>query len=319
MNMSGREDGHLVYKDAIFLSPHKLIGGPGTPGVLVAKRALLTEPCARRPRRRHRGLRQPPRAPLHRRPEHREEGGTPAIIESIRAGLVFQLKEAVGAERSAARGVVHPPRHRGLGLRTPTSASWATPRRGGSRSCRSWCATRSATCTTTSSWRCSTTCSGCRRGAAAPARGLTGTACWASTSTPRASSSARSCKGCEGIKPGWVRVNFNYFISEECFQFILQAVHFVAETAGSCCRTIASSPKTGQWRHREGRPNPAMSLHDLSYRGGKLQYRSRHATEPEWVLEDYLRQARRIVDEAGASSPAAPPAARWSRSAPSSP
>jgi selenocysteine lyase/cysteine desulfurase len=25
-------------------------------------------------------------------PEHREEGGTPAIIESIRAGLVFQLK-----------------------------------------------------------------------------------------------------------------------------------------------------------------------------------------------------------------------------------
>ena len=26
---------------------------------------------------------------------HRE-GGTPAIIESIRAGLVFQLKEAVG-------------------------------------------------------------------------------------------------------------------------------------------------------------------------------------------------------------------------------
>jgi selenocysteine lyase/cysteine desulfurase len=41
-------------------------------------------------------------------PEHREEGGTPAIIESIRAGLVFQLKEAVGAESSsAARRVVH--------------------------------------------------------------------------------------------------------------------------------------------------------------------------------------------------------------------
>ena len=27
----------------------------------------------------------------------REEGGTPAIVESIRAGLVFQLKLAVGA------------------------------------------------------------------------------------------------------------------------------------------------------------------------------------------------------------------------------
>lgn len=30
--------------------------------------------------------------------EMREEGGTPAIIESIRAGLVFQLKHAVGVE-----------------------------------------------------------------------------------------------------------------------------------------------------------------------------------------------------------------------------
>ncbi len=29
-------------------------------------------------------------------PAHREEGGTPAIIESIRAGLVFHLKRAVG-------------------------------------------------------------------------------------------------------------------------------------------------------------------------------------------------------------------------------
>ncbi len=31
-------------------------------------------------------------------PTHREEAGTPAIIESVRAGLVFQLKEAVGVE-----------------------------------------------------------------------------------------------------------------------------------------------------------------------------------------------------------------------------
>ena len=31
-------------------------------------------------------------------PAHREEGGTPAIVESIRAGLVFALKDAVGVE-----------------------------------------------------------------------------------------------------------------------------------------------------------------------------------------------------------------------------
>ena len=30
--------------------------------------------------------------------ELKEEGGTPAIVEAVRAGLVFQLKEAVTAE-----------------------------------------------------------------------------------------------------------------------------------------------------------------------------------------------------------------------------
>ena len=40
-------------------------------------------------------------------PVQREEGGTPAIIESIRAGLVFQLKQAVGVERDPrARGAL---------------------------------------------------------------------------------------------------------------------------------------------------------------------------------------------------------------------
>jgi len=34
--------------------------------------------------------------------------------------------------------------------------------------------------------------------------------------------------GCEGIKPGWVRVSFNYFISEAVFDFIVRAVLFVA-------------------------------------------------------------------------------------------
>ncbi|MCH7670343.1 MAG: aminotransferase class V-fold PLP-dependent enzyme, partial [Acidobacteria bacterium] len=34
-------DGALNYKDAIFMSPHKFVGGPGTPGVLVARKALF--------------------------------------------------------------------------------------------------------------------------------------------------------------------------------------------------------------------------------------------------------------------------------------
>ena len=34
--------------------------------------------------------------------------------------------------------------------------------------------------------------------------------------------------GCEGIKPGWVRINFNYFISDAVFSYLVEAVRLVA-------------------------------------------------------------------------------------------
>lgn len=88
----------LAYKDAVVLSPHKFVGGPGTPGVLIIRRELLTNSVpdlvgggtvAYVNPNEHRYLADP---------VHREEGGTPAIVESIRAGLVFHLKQNVGVE-----------------------------------------------------------------------------------------------------------------------------------------------------------------------------------------------------------------------------
>ncbi len=53
-------------------------------------------------------------------PVHREEGGTPAIVESIRAGLVFQLKEAVGVDDDPGpRGGAPAPRDRRRGTPSP--------------------------------------------------------------------------------------------------------------------------------------------------------------------------------------------------------
>jgi selenocysteine lyase/cysteine desulfurase len=86
----------LGYKDAIFLSPHKFIGGPGTPGVLVVRRDLLTNRVPDVPGGGTVMYVNPTEHRYLSDPTHREEGGTPAIIESIRAGLVFQLKQAVG-------------------------------------------------------------------------------------------------------------------------------------------------------------------------------------------------------------------------------
>ena len=186
----------------------------------------------------------------------REEGGTPAIIESIRAGLVFQLKEAVGAEAIREREVDFiAARDRGVVARTDnieilgnldaerlSIVSFVVRHR------------RRATCTTTSWSRCSTTCSASSRAAAARCAGPYGHRLLGIDLDTRTRSSARSPRGCEGIKPGWVRVNFNYFLSETQFQFILDAIHLVARDGWRLLPHYRFDPDTGEWRHRGHKP-----------------------------------------------------------------
>src|SRR4051794_34735838 len=85
-----------AWKDAVFLSPHKLIGGPGTPGILAVRRALVTNRVPTVPGGGTVVYVNPAEHVYLDDPIMREEGGTPDIVGSIRAGLVFQLKEAVG-------------------------------------------------------------------------------------------------------------------------------------------------------------------------------------------------------------------------------
>ena len=93
----------MAGKDAVFLSPHKFVGGPGTPGVLVVKRALLRNAVPSVPGGGTVLFVSPNGHAYHPDPEIREEGGTPAIVESIRAGLVFGLKEEIGVEEIRRR------------------------------------------------------------------------------------------------------------------------------------------------------------------------------------------------------------------------
>ncbi len=101
--------------------------------------------------------------------------------------------------------------------------------------------------------------------------------------------------GSEGIKPGWVRVNFNYFISEEAFDFIIKAVDLIAREGWRLLPHYDFCPVTGIWRHRDARRTPGLRLTDISYKTGKMQYRAQHMTEPESAFEDYLAEAEQIV------------------------
>lgn len=289
------EDAHLGYKDAVFLSPHKFIGGPGTPGVLIAKRKLFRNRVPAVPGG---GTVAYVNSTDHRYladPEHREEGGTPAILESIRAGLVFQLKEAVGVEAIRAHEEGFIQRAIASWSESPNIHILGNPE----------------------AWRLSIVSFVLRHGdrylhhayVAALLNDLFGIQARSGCScagpyghrllgidleTSR-EFEREILRGCEGIKPGWVRVNFNYFLSEEVFDFLLKAVHFIAEHGWKLLPHYRFEPNTGLWRHRRGRPDAAMRLCDLRYHDGKLQYRSRHSKEPEWVLAGYLDDAARIV------------------------
>ena len=90
--------------DAIFVSPHKFLGGPGSSGVLVFNQRIY-----------HREL--PPSVSAGgtvdyvgidsqdfiSNIEEREKAGTPGVLQTLKAGLVFQIKDRIGAKRIGER------------------------------------------------------------------------------------------------------------------------------------------------------------------------------------------------------------------------
>ncbi len=91
------------YKNAVFLSPHKFPGGPQTPGVLIVRRELVRNQVPTVPGGGTVAFVDPVGHRYLDDPVAREEGGTPDFTESIRAGLVFALKESVGTDLITAR------------------------------------------------------------------------------------------------------------------------------------------------------------------------------------------------------------------------
>ncbi len=236
----------LCYKDAIFLSPHKMIGGPSTPGVLVVRRELLDNRVPDVPGGGTVSYVNPSEHRYLDNLAQREEGGTPAIVESIRAGLVFQLKQSVGIDvirsheehylRRAVESWQQEPAIEILGnlaaerlsivsfvVRAPSGRYlhhnfvvallndlFGIQSRGG--------------CSCAGPY-------GHRLLGIDPERSL--------------ELDREIEHGCEGIKPGWARVSFNDFISETVFSYIVEAVRLVAKDGWRLLGDYRFEPATG--------------------------------------------------------------------------
>jgi selenocysteine lyase/cysteine desulfurase len=285
----------MAGKHAVFLSPHKFVGGPGTPGVLVVKRALLRNHVPARPGGGTVLFVTPDSHTYDPDPVLREEGGTPAIVESIRAGLVFALKQQIGtdeirrrehdfADRALASwganpnieilgntaterlpivslGLRHPPRllHCNFVVALLSDLFGIQAR------------------------------SGCFCAGPYLHRLYRVDPDWS------ARMSAECERGQLGAKLGFVRLGFNYFISEAVFRYVLEAVHLLADHAWKLLPLYRFDPASGLWQHRDCGPAPTLA-----------DARAPRVTgEPDRILAAHLTEARLIVRAVEAVPPVA--------------
>jgi selenocysteine lyase/cysteine desulfurase len=92
------------YLDAIFFSPHKFLGGPGTTGVLVFNKKLYRNMVPDNPGGGTVAWTNP--WGEHKyvdNIEDREDGGTPGFLQTIKTALAIQLKDEMGVDRILER------------------------------------------------------------------------------------------------------------------------------------------------------------------------------------------------------------------------
>eukprot|EP00035_Acanthoeca_spectabilis_P036582 m.40489 g.40489 ORF g.40489 m.40489 type:complete len:704 (+) comp8081_c0_seq1:84-2195(+) len=267
--------GAAMAKDAVFLSPHKFPGGPGTPGLLVVKRGLVRDWLPQEPGGgtihwvNSRGHEYLPTL------EEREQGGTPDVLGVIRAGLVFQLKAAVGddviRQREAAvfrtvwDKLKRNPQCVLLGdheaERAPIVTFVAEYRRSGRFLHWNFLA-RLLSDLFGIQVR-----GGCLCAGPYGARLLRLTP----ADDTRLSTALRKCAL---VRPGYLRVSLNYYWSDEKAAFVADALDFVCTHGWKFLGQYRVAEGSSDWVHVESadRGTAYKHLRDISYASGHLEY-----------------------------------------------
>ena len=104
VNINMHPEDPMEKLDAIFFSPHKFLGGPGTPGVLIFDSKLYKNMVPDNPGGGTVDWTNPwGQHKFVSNIELREDGGTPAFLQTIKAALCIKLKEQMGEENIKAR------------------------------------------------------------------------------------------------------------------------------------------------------------------------------------------------------------------------
>ena len=234
--------------DALFLSSHKFIGGPEGSGILCAHRDLFR---TRIPERPGGGTVDYVVAGGHgsvdytQRLDEREEGGTPAIVGDLRAGIGFLVKDMLGPDRIlahevalAAKAIDRLRRHPRIRLLGPTDL----PR----------LAILSFTIEGLHHDLVSALLDhlfGIQNRAGCSCAGPYGHQLLGVSRAQSETIRQQIHRGVLGIKPGWVRLSLPYYATDEDLDFLLTAVEFVADHGEAFIPAYCLDWSDGVWHH----------------------------------------------------------------------
>nr|GMC60558.1 probable cysteine desulfurase [Ipomoea batatas] len=274
---SGEIDGY----DAIFLSPHKFLGGPGTPGILMMSKILYQLGSS------------PPSTcgggtvdfanPYNEKDtlyveniEEREDAGTPPIIQKIRAALAFWVKEFIG--QKVIERLEHTYINEALERLLPNPNIWVlgnvTAKRQAVLSFLIYTTTYSLSADINGQdkqlylWRESGNMRdkplhgpfvakllndlfGIQARGGCACAGPYGHSLLKVDQTHSLAFRSGIQKGYTGVKPGWTRISFPYYMSKEEFEFTIAALEFLAIYAQRFLPLYSFNWKTGGWTFKK--------------------------------------------------------------------
>ncbi|XP_017757061.1 PREDICTED: uncharacterized protein LOC108548558 [Eufriesea mexicana] len=296
-----------VHKDAIIFAGHKFIGGVQSPGVLVTKRSLLKDKIATEDMRDSHHY--------HRDPELREESGTAGVVETIRCGLAMQLKENVTPRAIVARQdkisrqvLAHVrtiPELILLGSgsqnvkRLPIFSFMVRHPRGTFLHHNFVCAVLNDVFGIQARGGCA--CAG------RYAHDLMGIDQQLAKEYQKAlvegeRNTVNEETNAEGLRPGFAKLSFPYFMSEAEVAFVLEALKMVATEGWKLLPQYVLNPDTGEWRHHTNSVFKERKwLSSIRYTDGKMNASERRVSGSGVLPQNYgdcLQTARNIFNRA---------------------
>lgn len=97
-------------------------------------------------------------------------------------------------------------------------------------------------------------------------------------------------QGMTGVKPGWVRVNLHWIFGEDDVKFIIDAIEFIAEYGERFLKLYGFDPITSEWRHIDHENKSCEFSIDDDFDTGKISLK-----DIDDLRKEYFTTAKNIA------------------------